>query len=200
MNGAHYRLSTGFAASLSLVPALVLALAVAGCSSTAPGAKAAAVSTGQGGATAQPAADPPGGIDTEATIWTVLGLAKKGSERQPGPQTGSTVSPILWQAARDTLNFVKFSSEDPLTGLLVSDWYSPRQNPDERFKISVFVLSHELRSDAVAVTVDRQVRSPSGQWVATTIARKVEDDLETAILRRAGQLKRTWLKEWKTSG
>ena len=82
----------------------------------------------------------------------------------------------------------------------MSDWYSPRQNPDERFKISVFVLSHELRSDAVAVTVDRQVRSPSGQWVATTIARKVEDDLETAILRRAGQLKRTWLKEWKTSG
>ena len=130
----------------------------------------------------------------------MLGLAKKPSEHEPGPQTGNTVSPILWQAAHDTLNFVKFSSEDPLTGLLVTNWYSPRDKPDERYKISVFVLSRELRSDSVAVTVDRQVRSPTGEWVRTTIARKVEDDLETAILRRAGQLKRAWLKEWKASG
>ena len=99
-------------------------------------------------ANAQPAAaDPPGEIDTEATIWTVLGLAKKPSEHEPGPQTGNTVSPILWQAAHDTLNFVKFSSEDPLTGLLVTNWYSPRDKPDERYKISVFVLSRELRSE-----------------------------------------------------
>ncbi len=200
MLGAHYRLPTAFVASLSLALASAVALALAGCASTPPAAKASTASVKPGAVTGQPASDPPGGIDTEATIWTVLGLAKESSVRQPGPQTGSTVSPILWQAARDTLNFVKFSSEDPLTGLLVSDWYSPRQNPDERFKISVFVLSHELRSDALAVTVDRQVRSPSGQWVATTIARKVEDDLETAILRRAGQLKRNWLKEWKASG
>ena len=137
-------------------------------------------------------------MDTEATIWTVLGFAKKPSEHEPGPQTGSTVSPILWQAARDTLNFVKFSSEDPLTGLLVSDWYSPRGKPNERYKINVFILSRELRSDSLAVTVDRQVLSDTGQWQATTIARKVEDDLENAILMRAGQLKRAWLKEWKS--
>ena len=60
----------------------------------------------------------PSEIDTEATIWTMLGLAKKESQRNPGPQTGSTVSPILWQAALDTLDFVKFVSEDPLAGSL----------------------------------------------------------------------------------
>jgi len=79
-----------------------------------------------------------------------------------------------------------------------SDWYSPQNKPDERFKINVFILSHALRSDSLAVTVDRQVRTATGQWTATTIARKVEDDLETAILLRAGQLKRAWLKEWKS--
>jgi hypothetical protein len=190
---AHYRLSAALAASLSL--------ALAGCGSSPPAAKADAAKPAAAAANTPPAApDPPGEIDTEATIWTVLGLAKKPSEHEPGPQTGNTVSPILWQAAKDTLNFVKFSSEDPLTGLLVTDWYSPRDKPDERYKISVFVLSRELRSDSVAVTVDRQVRSPTGEWVQTTIARAVEDELETAILRRAGQLKRAWLKEWKTSG
>jgi Domain of unknown function (DUF3576) len=141
-------------------------------------------------------ADPPGEMDTEATIWTVLGLAKKPSVREPGPQTGSTVSPILWQAAKDTLDFVKFSSEDPLTGSLVSDWYSPKDKPGERYKITVFVLSRTLRSDSVSVTVDRQQLSPTGEWVETTIARKVEDDLETAILRRAGELKRAWSKAY----
>jgi hypothetical protein len=187
MFGAHYRLSAAFIASLSLI--------LAGCGSSPPGAKAAVAGAPPGAPNAQPAtADPPGEIDTEATIWTVLGLAKKESVREPGPQTGNTVSPILWQAAHDTLDFVKLSSEDPLTGLIVTDWYSPKDKPDERYKINVFVLSRELRSDSIAVTVDRQQRSATGQWVATTIARKVEDDLETAILRRAGQLKRAWTK------
>jgi Domain of unknown function (DUF3576) len=135
-------------------------------------------------------------IDTEATIWTVLGLAKKPSLHPPGPHTGNTVSPILWQAALDTLSFVKFSTQDPLTGELVTEWYSPQGKPNERYKIDVFVLARTVRSDAVAVTVRREELSPTGQWSETTIARKVEDDLETAILRRAGQLKREWKKAY----
>jgi hypothetical protein len=196
MFALHYRLLAAVTASLSLISVGILA----GCSSSPLGVQAgsqpAAAGAPQDAAKPQTAADRPGEMDTEATIWTVLGIAKKPSEREPGPQTGSTVSPILWQAAHDTLNFVKFSSEDPLSGLIVTDWYSPKDKPDERFKINVFVLSRTLRSDSVAVTVDRQQRSATGEWVATTIAKKVEDDLETAILRRAGQLKRAWMKQY----
>ncbi len=189
MSAAHYRLPSLVAASLSLI--------LAGCAASPPAGKAAAANAAPAAEKPQTAAaDPPAGMDTEATIWTVLGLAKRPSEHEPGPRTGSTVSPIAWQAALDTLNFVKLSSEDPLSGMLVTNWYSPQDKPDERFRITVFVLSRELRSDSVAVTVDRQQRSPTGEWVATTIARKVEDDLESAILRRAGQLKRSWMKEY----
>ena len=46
------------------------------------------------------------------------------------------------------------------------------------------------------MTVTRQERTPTGEWQETTIARKVEDDLESAILRRAGQLKREWMKAY----
>jgi Domain of unknown function (DUF3576) len=194
MFAVHYRLSAAFAASLSLIQL--------GCGSSPPVGQAAPQSSAAGmlqsGTKTHTAAAGEPEMDTDATLWTVLGLAKKPSEHEPGPQTGGTVSPILWQAAHDTLNFVKFSSEDPLTGLLVSDWYSPKNRPDERYKINVFILSRVLRSDSLAVTVDRQVRTATGQWQATTIARQVEDDLETAILLRAGQLKRAWLKEWKS--
>lgn len=192
MSVAHYRLWAAFAASLSLL--------FAACSSTPPPARTAAAA-GAGGspqiaANVKAAADKPDEIDTEATIWTVLGLAKKPSQHEPGPHTGNTVSPILWQAALDTLNFVKFSTEDPLTGELVTEWYSPPDKPDERYKIDVFVLARTVRSDAVAVTVTRQERAPTGEWKETTVARKVEDDLETAILRRAGELKRDWMKAY----
>ena len=192
MSVAHYRLWAGLAASVSLL--------LAACGSTPPDPRTAAPS-GPGGspqvaANIKTAADKPGDIDTEATIWTVLGLAKKPSQHEPGPHTGNTVSPILWQAALDTLNFVKFSTEDPLTGELVTEWYSPQNKPNERYKIDVFVLARTVRSDAVAVTVTRQELTPTGEWKETTIARKVEDDLETAILRRAGELKRDWMKAY----
>ncbi|MGH7047407.1 MAG: DUF3576 domain-containing protein [Stellaceae bacterium] len=195
MPALHYRLTAACAASLSLL--------LSGCASAPSSGKTSAADAAPGMtrsatpvADQSDAADQSDGMNTEATIWTVLGLARKPSQKEPGPKTGGTVSPIAWQAALDTLNFVKFSSEDPLTGMLVTDWYSPTDKPNERFRITVFVLSRKLRSDTVAVTVDRQQLSPTGQWVPTTIARKVEDDLETTILRRAGQLKREWMKEY----
>jgi uncharacterized protein DUF3576 len=175
----HYRLSAAFAASFSLAVAACDTIQSSEPSPAAPNTQQA--STGDTGE-----------IDTEATIWTLLGFAKKESERYRGPQTGTTVSPILWQAALDTLDFVKLASEDPLAGSMVTDWYSPAGKPNERYKVSVFILARSLRSDALAVTVTRQARQGNGDWQETTIARQVETDLENAILNRARQLKREW--------
>ena len=182
MSFTHYRASAALAASLSL--------ALAACAASPPAEQA----QGQPSAseTQKAASSEPEEIDTEANIFTVLGLAKKESVKDPGPQTGRTVSPILWQAAHDTLDFVKYASEDPLTGSIVTDWYSPPDNQNVRYRINVFILSRALHSDSLTVTVDRQQRSADGQWAETTIARQVETDLENAILSRARQLKRAW--------
>jgi Domain of unknown function (DUF3576) len=187
----HYRLSTALAASFSLC--------LAACGSSPPSAPPAGASGSAASNTKQASAKESDGIDTEATIWTVLGInKKKGSEHDPGPQTGSNVSPILYQAAKDTLHFAKFASEDPLGGSLVTDWYSPPDKPDERFRIDVFILSRYLTSDAVAVTVDRQVRGPTGEWVESTVDRKVQEELETRILYRARQLRKAWMAQVKS--
>ena len=196
MPAAHYRFSRALAASLSL--------AITGCGLEPVGwseqSNAANTQQEQPNATntQQASTAEPSEIDTEASIWTVLGLAKKESQHNPGPQTGATVSPILWQAALDTLNFVKFASEDPVAGSLVTDWYSPPNKPNERYKINVFILSRTLHSDSLAVTVTRQALLGDGNWLETTIARKVETDIENAILERAGQLKRQWMRELQT--
>jgi hypothetical protein len=183
---AHYRPSVAFAASLCFV--------LAACAASPPPEQTGNTAAGQPAAanTQQAQASEPEDIDTEANIWTVLGLAKKGSVVDPGPKTGRAVSPVLWQAAHDTLDFVKYASEDPLTGSILTDWYSPPGKPDERYRVSVFILSRALRTDSLAVTVERQEMSANGQWADTPVARQVQTDLETAILKRAGELKRDW--------
>jgi hypothetical protein len=127
-------------------------------------------------------------INTDATIWTVLGLAKKPPPPTSGPHTGSMVSPVLWKAAHDTLDFVPIASEDPVTGALATEWYSPPGKPDERFKITVYVLSRALLSTSLAVRVQRQTKSPEGQWTAAPLDGKIDTDLEAAILNRARQI------------
>jgi hypothetical protein len=180
MSAPYYGLLLAAAASLSLL--------TAGCGST-PGREARDPVTGR-----LPAAPAPqqAVIDdpqrTDETLWTLLGLAKRESERTLGPQTGSTVSPVLWEAARDALGFAGLASEDPMTGLLVTNWYSPPGKPSERLRISAFVLSRALRSDSLSVTIERQVGSPSGEWIDSPVSRDTVAELETAILLRARQI------------
>jgi hypothetical protein len=179
MSAGYYRLLPMLAASLSLL--------TAACGSDRP-------ATGAG---ADPQAPPaptsarsqPEEIDTESSIWTVLGLAKRPSQRRQGPQVGDQVNPTLWLAVHDTLGFMRIVSEDPLTGMLTTDWYSPPRKPAERLRISVFILSPVLRSDALSLTVERQERSPAGQWRTTPIDRDVVTDLESAILLRARHIR-----------
>ena len=126
-------------------------------------------------------------MDTESTIWTLLGIAKK-PQQEPGPATGPGVSPVLWQAVLDTLNFVEMDSLDPRAGLAVTKWYSPKGKSDQRFRITAFIKARALRSDSLAVTVERQSRPPNGQWQDATVAADVANNLENDILERARQI------------
>ena len=75
-----------------------------------------------------------------------------------------------------------------MTGLLVTDWYSPKDKTRERLRVSVFILSRALRSDSLSVSVERQVRSPAGDWSDAPISREAVADLENAVLLRARQI------------
>lgn len=174
----YYRLLLAVAASLSLL--------TAGCSSGRPEVAAdPATGTVAKAPVAQTKSNEP---DTEATLWTVLGLGRRAPDENIGPQTGATVSPVLWQATLDTLHFAGVSSEDPMTGLYRTNWYAPRSNANERLRVTVFVLSRALRSDSVAVTVERQVQGAGGQWQDSTVARDTVTGIENAILLRARQI------------
>jgi len=75
-----------------------------------------------------------------------------------------------------------------MTGLLITDWYSPRSKPGQRLRVSVFILSYALRADSLSVTIDREERGPNGEWKPSTVDRQTVTDLENAILLRARQI------------
>ncbi len=175
MSRSYYRLLPAFAASLSLLAASCTADKTAGDPAPATGPKPAASTS---------AAD----MDTDATLWTILGLAKENKGPPVGPHLGPQVSPSLWQAAHQALSFVKITAEDPESGMLRTDWYSPPGKPEERLRVTIYVLSIALRSDSLSVGVEREVRSPTGEWQPSTVDREVVDNLYNTILLQARHL------------
>ena len=67
------------------------------------------------------------------------------------------VNAYLWRGALDTLSFMPLASADPFGGVIITDWYTPPNSTDERFKATAYILSRQLRSDGVRVTIFRQV-------------------------------------------
>jgi ABC-type oligopeptide transport system substrate-binding subunit len=102
------------------------------------------------------------------------------------PQLG--VNSYLWRATLDTLNFMPLSSADPVGGVVISDWYSAPDKPDEHLKVTVYILDKRLRADAVKVSVFRQVRNPNG-WSDAAVNPDTGIKLENAILARARELR-----------
>ena len=102
---------------------------------------------------------------------------------------GVAVNTYLWHASLDTMSFMPIASADPFGGTIITDWYSPRGLPDERLKVNIFILNRELRADGVKVTVFRQTRDRSGQWVDAQVDPKTGRDLENSILMRARQIR-----------
>jgi hypothetical protein len=104
--------------------------------------------------------------------------------------TGVAVNAYLWRASLDTINFIPLVSADPFGGVIITDWYTPAETPNERMKVQVTILDRELRADGVRVSVFKQTTSPrGGTWVDAQVDPRTNIDIENAILTRARQLR-----------
>jgi len=101
---------------------------------------------------------------------------------------GIAVNSYLWRASLDTVSFLPIVNADPFGGVILSDWYTPIENDNERFKANAFILSKHLRSDGVRVRVFKQ-RLKKGAWVDAEVADDTARKIEDAILTRARQLR-----------
>jgi len=100
----------------------------------------------------------------------------------------STANAYLWQASLESLDFMPLAQADSGGGVIISDWYAPPETPDERFKVTVYILDQALRADAVKVSVFRQTSSENG-WVDAAVDKTTATGLEDNILKRARELR-----------
>ncbi len=127
-----------------------------------------------------------------------LVLVGCGSDKQD-PGTGVTtisggtsrtvgVNSYLWHATLDTLSFMPLASADPFGGVIITEWYSPPNTPNERIKVTIYILDQHLRADGIKIAVFRQSRSNEG-WIDTTVSPETASKLEDSILTRARELR-----------
>jgi hypothetical protein len=125
-----------------------------------------------------------------------LGFSLFGDDKKKMPNVGNggggggvAVNSYLWRASLDTIAFMPLASADPFGGVIITDWYTPPETPAERFKMNVYILDRDLRADAIKVTVFRQTRDASGNWVDAGIKPDTGTSLENQILTRARELR-----------
>jgi len=107
------------------------------------------------------------------------------SRSMAAPKIG--VNKYLWRASLETLNFMPMSDIDPFGGVILTEWNSNAEAPNERLKVNVYILDTQLRADALKVGVFRQVKT-GGTWQDAPVDADTGRTLENAILTRAREL------------
>lgn len=124
-----------------------------------------------------------------------IGGTEKPGDVEAAGGVGIGVNSFLWRASLDTISFMPLVSADPFGGVIITDWYSLAQSPEERFKVNVRILGRSLRADGVRVSVFRQQRDTTAGWIDAPVAADTATDLEDAILTRARQMRIAQLGE-----
>ena len=131
------------------------------------------------------------------TIFGEGGLSLFGDGETGGKGSDIGVNAFLWRASLDTISFMPVNSADAFGGVIITDWHSTAEAPNERFKLNVYILGRTLRADGIRVAVFRQVFTRSGQWVDAQVPAATKTKIEDSILTRARQLRNAALLQQK---
>ena len=116
----------------------------------------------------------------EGKGFRLMGGAKKGTNYE-----FASANP-LWRATLDTLDFMPLASANYSGGIVITDWYSENNSPNESVKISVRFLTNEIRSDALDINV--YLKKCSENLTNCSISKNNNDlvaDLNLSILKKA---------------
>ena len=126
----------------------------------------------------------------------------KGFRLFDGKGSGTTYdfasSNPLWQATLDTLDIMPLVSANYSGGIVITDWYSENNTPNESVKISVRFLTNEIRSDAL--DIDVFLKKCSQNLTNCSISKNNNDlvaDLNLNILKKASKYQREILEKRK---
>jgi len=106
----------------------------------------------------------------------------------------STSNP-LWRASLETIDFMPLTTVDYSGGIIITDWYSDSENPNESLKITLRFLSNEIQSNSLKVIVHSKNCNPTANCVINEIDSNIKFELQKIIIAKAA----TFAKETKNS-
>jgi len=109
--------------------------------------------------------------------------------KKDGEKVSFSTSNVLWRATLKTLDFIPLSSIDYTGGLIVTDWYSDKDNPMEQIKIQIKFLSNEVRSESVEVTSFKKKCSPNGLCGNSSMNENFNSEIKSSILNLARSIR-----------
>lgn len=112
-----------------------------------------------------------------------------GGDDSPAASGGIAVNGYLWRASLDTVSFFPMAQVDAQGGVIITEWYALPEAPNERYKLTVYILNRELRADGIRVAVFKQARDATGGWIDAPVTEGSAARIENAILTRARQLR-----------
>jgi hypothetical protein len=98
-------------------------------------------------------------------------------------------SNVLWRATLKNLEFLPLLNADYAGGIIIYDWYSQSNNPNEQIKISVQFLSNELRSDSVKIIAHKKICDNFNKCSNTSSDQKFAETIKDSIIASARTLK-----------
>ena len=122
----------------------------------------------------------------EKNINEGKGFRAMGALKNKGTNYEFASANPLWRATLDTLDFMPLASANYSGGIVITDWYSENNSPNESVKISVRFLTNEIRSDALDINV--YLKKCSDNSLNCSISKNNNDlvaDLNLSILKRA---------------
>tara|TARA_B100000900_G_scaffold415737_1_gene446916 strand:+ start:90 stop:680 length:591 start_codon:yes stop_codon:yes gene_type:complete len=104
----------------------------------------------------------------------------------------------LWKATLEILDFMPLVSANYSGGIVITDWYSEKNNPNESVKITVKFLTNEIRSDAL--DIDIFVKECSKDLTNCSINKRNNDlvaELSLSILKKAAIYEKQYIEKNK---
>ncbi len=117
------------------------------------------------------------------------------NESTKATPSDSSINSFLWQAALDTLIEMPLISADIKGGVILTDWYRPKDGGSSEFKINVFIKGDVISPDSIEVRAferssDKKNKSEENKAkTASLIEKKIIEKARSLYIRSGASKK-----------
>ena len=97
------------------------------------------------------------------------------------------VNKYLFQASIEVLKFAPLASADSKGGTIITEWYSPKNQKDTKFKVTVYIKDDLITPEGLEVIAFER-KKIGGKWSDEHQSSPIAKILEDKIIRKARDL------------